>query len=102
MDHQWDPEQMLGLSGDGRCVGDAATTGRKCCNPINKLNRRFFKNTIAELSSQPLSVILLRPKLERLAYHGLCLRYHQNQVDDMVKRWIRKIQDLLKIGRAHV
>ncbi|KAF9690724.1 hypothetical protein EKO04_011416 [Ascochyta lentis] len=91
--HQWEPQQVLGLHDDGRCVGHAPSMGRKCRNPINKVNLSIFDNIVNELSLQPLDAALLRPDLERLARRGLCLRNHQGQVDDMVRKWVQKIKD---------
>lgn len=95
IDRQWDPMQVLGLCRDGLCVGYALTRKRKCRNVISMSNRRCFDETLAQLSSQPLNVTLLRPKLALLAHHGLCVRWHSDQVDDMVHKWIKKIQDTL-------
>ncbi|KAF2623149.1 hypothetical protein BU25DRAFT_350895, partial [Macroventuria anomochaeta] len=88
LDHQWDPRQVLGLHVWGRCVGQASSTRDGTCrNPINKSNMRLFERIVTELSSQPLDATLLRPKLEHLAYRGLCLQNHQDQIEDMVKEW---------------
>ena len=46
---------------------------------------------LTKLASIGMSDIELRPWLRQLASLALCLRYHQNQVEDVVSRWERKI-----------
>ncbi|UPX12019.1 uncharacterized protein EKO05_0002597 [Ascochyta rabiei] len=96
LDHQWEPQHVLDLQGDGRCVGLAPSKGRKCHNPISTTNLNIFDNIITELSRRPLDITLLRPHLERLARCGLCLKNHQGQADDMVKKWSQAIEDAVR------
>lgn len=92
MPRTWDPEDILQLQSDSRCVGHAHTTGRKCRNIIRYDNLKRCNSILVEMSEQEPDSILLEPKLRRLAEHGLCVRWHQNQVDNMVQEWSSSIR----------
>jgi hypothetical protein len=80
----WDPTYVLQLWTDGRCVGHAPSKGRKCRMPIPYDN---VKRLLVELAEQQPDADLLEPKLKCLAHYGLCIRFHQYQIDDMVRKW---------------
>jgi hypothetical protein len=90
--HHWDPKKVLQLCNDDRCVGYAHSQGRKCRNPIRYDNVKKFDSLVAELSAHRPDPELLRPKLQRLAAIGLCLRNHQDQNDRVVENWARSIR----------
>ncbi|KAH7092507.1 hypothetical protein FB567DRAFT_239378 [Paraphoma chrysanthemicola] len=89
MTQLWSPNTILNLSQDGRCVGHAPSKGRKCLTPIGYDN---LKRVVSEIATQEPDADLLRSKLRCMAQHGLCRRYHQYQVDDMVDKWTSRIR----------
>jgi hypothetical protein len=89
---RWDPESVLKLSLDGRCVGFAPSKGRKCRMSI--LHNAYRVETLLnDLAAQHPDPEELRPKLRRLAEHGLCYQFHQYQVNDMVNQWTRSLNE---------
>jgi hypothetical protein len=88
----WNPTAVLELYNDGRCVGYAPSKRRKCSFPIKMACQTACNALVLDLSEQPLDAIMLAPKLERLARLMLCLRNHQNQVEDMVRKWSDMIE----------
>jgi hypothetical protein len=89
---RWDPESVLKLSLDGRCVGFAPSKRRKCRMPIPH-NAYRVETLLNDLAAQHPDPEELRPKLRRLAEHGLCMQFHQYQVDVMVNRWTRSLNE---------
>jgi hypothetical protein len=89
---RWYPEDVLGLCLDGRCVGWAPSKGRKCRMPIRYENTQRVSTLLAGLAEQQPNPELLRRTLRRLAEHGLCVRFHQLQIDEMVEKWIGRIK----------
>jgi len=88
---RWDPQAVLKLSLDSRCVGWAPSRGRKCRMPIRQDNAHRVEMLVVNLATQSPDPERLRPKLQRLAEHGLCVRFHQYQVDEMLDRWIKRM-----------
>jgi hypothetical protein len=60
--------------------------------PIRYDNLKRVNSLVAEIATQEPDAQLLRPKLHRMAQYGLCVRYHQYQVDDMVDKWTSRIR----------
>ncbi|KAH8723779.1 hypothetical protein GQ44DRAFT_619687, partial [Phaeosphaeriaceae sp. PMI808] len=89
---QWSPEDVLQLCDDGRCVGYAPSKRRKCMMRISYGNEMECQYLISEMAEEQPNADLLEPKLRRLAQHGLCVQFHQNQVDDMVRKWSLRIR----------
>ncbi|OAL57391.1 hypothetical protein IQ07DRAFT_496712, partial [Pyrenochaeta sp. DS3sAY3a] len=83
----WDPVAVLGLCGDGRCVGFAPSQRRKCRNPVAYHNVESFDQVVDMISTKRPDANLLRLDLVRMAEYGLCVRNHQNQVESMVDKW---------------
>jgi hypothetical protein len=96
----WCPEDILNLCEDGRCVGFAPSRRRKCQAIIRCTNANMVGKIIDEISRQRPDPILLRPWLLRLAAHGLCVRFHQDQADAMVERWTNKINAAFPAGTS--
>jgi len=55
--------------------------------PIRNDNVKRCNTILAEIATQYPDAELLAPKLARLAEHGLCVRFHQGQREDMVRKW---------------
>jgi hypothetical protein len=92
MPTSWSPEEVLEIANIGRCVGYAPSKGRKCNMPINQSNVRHMRALLDELEDGEPNAELLQAKLRRLAGHGLCARWHQDQKEEMVQKWCRKIR----------
>jgi chromosome segregation ATPase len=94
----WDPVDVLQMINPDRngltCVGYAPSCRRRCRNPINANNRNTAFGILDELSYINPEVTNIRSKLSTLAKTTLCLAYHQNQVDRMVKSWMNTISTL--------
>ncbi|XP_014562465.1 hypothetical protein COCVIDRAFT_10920 [Bipolaris victoriae FI3] len=99
---QWCPRDVLGLCDDNRCVGYAPSKRRKCLAHINYWSWSMMRSIMDDMSQQPPDPTILRPQLERLASYGLCVRYHQQQVDSMVYKWSSKIYAAFPTGRVSV
>lgn len=99
---QWYPRDVLELCRDGRCVGYAPSKRRKCQICIASWSVSTMNAIIDEMSRQLPDPTILRPQLQRLATYGLCVRYHQGQVDSMVYKWSRKIYAAFPTGRVPV
>lgn len=93
MPQPWNPAEVLQIENDKRCVGFAPSKGRKCQNPINQGNFARCVAILAEMSRMEPNVHVLKLLLERLAEHALCVRYHRDQADAMVKKWSAKIRE---------
>lgn len=93
---QWDPEAVLKLSLDSRCIAWAPTMGRKCRNPIAQANTHRFEMLLADMAAQQPNPEELRPDLECLAYYGLCSRNHRCEVQSMVERWVRSLEEAFR------
>ncbi|KAF2844625.1 hypothetical protein T440DRAFT_376001, partial [Plenodomus tracheiphilus IPT5] len=91
MPQSWVPETTLRLENDHRCCGYAPSKRRKCRMPIGYDSVRRYTTVLDELSHQQPDAKQLEPLLERLAQYGLCARFHQYQLDDMVRTWSRRI-----------
>ncbi|KAF2205376.1 hypothetical protein GQ43DRAFT_437095 [Delitschia confertaspora ATCC 74209] len=87
----WDPYEVLPLKQDGRCVGYARTQGRKCLNVIASENLLKMTSLIDKISTQEPNPAALRSHLTSIAGYGLCRRWHQNQENDMVRKWSENI-----------
>jgi hypothetical protein len=70
--------------------------------PIRYENTKRCKSLVTEMAEQRPDVGLLEPTLRRLAEHGLCVRFHQYQIDDMVRKWTRRILDAHPQGRMRL
>lgn len=101
MSQQWSPTEILQLCNDGRCVGYAPSKGRKCQMPIRYDNLKRVNSFVTEIATQEPDAQHLRPKLLRMAQYGLCMRYHQYQVDDMVDKWTSRIRRAFPPVAAH-
>jgi hypothetical protein len=91
MSQQWNPTDILQLSNVGQCLGYAPSKGRRCRVSIRYHDIRRCQTLITEMAEQRPEPCVLKPMLECLAAHGLCVRFHQYQVDDMVRKWNRMI-----------
>jgi hypothetical protein len=89
----WSPREVLQLDGEKRCFGWAYSKGRKCNNPINFNNFKRVNSILVDLARQQPRAELLRPKLQQLAEHGLCLRNHQDQIEEMVAEWMGLLRE---------
>ncbi|KAF1837100.1 hypothetical protein BDW02DRAFT_492162, partial [Decorospora gaudefroyi] len=90
----WNPTAILQLTHDKRCIGYAPSKKRKCQNPIRAQNAAYMVSLLAQLALvSPLDTVCLRPRLWVLAQRGLCVRWHQGQVEEVVRRWEGRIRD---------
>jgi hypothetical protein len=98
MAQRWNPKDVLQLCSDGRCVGHAPSKGRKCMMPIRQDNIRQREAISEDLARQQPDAALLSPTLRRLAGHGLCVKFHQDQVDEMVRKWTVRLRTAFPRG----
>ncbi|OSS52900.1 hypothetical protein B5807_02319 [Epicoccum nigrum] len=90
--HQWDVRSVLEIHVEKQCIGWAPSRRRKCTCVISYRNWESFESLTQEIGEQPPDAEQLRPQLERLAYLGLCVRFHRGkQVASMVEKWILNI-----------
>jgi len=97
---RWDPDSAFGIGNPDRwgaftCVGWAPTQRRRCRNPIAGHNQDAAWEILDELSSmRPLEVSETQTdKLKEAAGYALCRRYHQDQVDMVVRKWKRILRE---------
>ncbi|OCK75815.1 hypothetical protein K432DRAFT_385925 [Lepidopterella palustris CBS 459.81] len=99
----WDPIETLKIINPDRntltCVGYAPTCGRRCRNFINQANKATAYQILEELEGLDPSEDDVEAKLRELARYTLCLRYHQNQVDGVVRKWMNGIQETMKTDK---
>src|SRR5262245_871793 len=93
---RWDPDSAFGIGNPDRCgaftcVGWAQTQGRRCRNRIAGHNQDAAWEILDELSRMsPLDVSEIQTsELKKAARYALCRRYHQDQVDWVVREWKR-------------
>jgi len=97
---QWNPESAFDIGNPDRCgtftcVGWAPTQKRRCRNPIARHNQDAAREILNQLSRMdPLDVSRTQTgQLENVARYALCRRYHQDQVDRMVREWKRILRE---------
>jgi len=89
----WDPTTILQIINPDRgtftCSGYAKTKGRRCWCPIARHNQGAAFGILITLTSQPYNANSARQRqlLEQLAEYCLCVRYHKNQVHEVVEKW---------------
>jgi hypothetical protein len=88
----WSPTTILQLCNDSRCVGHAPSKSRKCLARIRKANVQRCTSIIADMAQQTPDAVLLAPQLRLLAECGLCVRWHQYQIDAMVGKWSERMR----------
>ncbi|PVH99184.1 hypothetical protein DM02DRAFT_672846 [Periconia macrospinosa] len=98
----WDPIATLEIINPARgnitCVGYAPSCGRRCRNPINYGNRESAYELLEALSYIDTSTTNISGKLRQLAQFTLCVRYHQDQDERMVKVWSKQIRQQQRMG----
>jgi hypothetical protein len=60
--------------------------------PVRQANIRQCEAMINDLGRQQPDPVLLIPELRRLAGHGLCVRFHQDQGNEMVRKWTARLR----------
>ena len=88
----WNPNDVLQLDNNGCCVGYAPTKGRGCTRKIRQGNVAEFKSILRQISRRQPDADQLESHLECLAKCGLCVKDHQNQIDDMVEQWSQRLR----------
>jgi hypothetical protein len=91
---QWDSESAFSIGnpdkgGDFTCIGFAPSQKRRCRNPIAAHNQKAAREILNQLSRMhPLDVSDTETsKLKTAVRYALCRRYHQDQVDEVVREW---------------
>jgi hypothetical protein len=96
----WDPVQVLGITNTDRgyqcitCIGYAPSQRRRCRNEIRADNRKFITTTLKEISYMQPDSPLVAKKLKKIVGPALCVRYHQNQAEDISLQWKEAIKGL--------
>ncbi|KAE9365553.1 hypothetical protein N431DRAFT_431006 [Stipitochalara longipes BDJ] len=96
----WDPTTTLRIINTDpgyqciTCVGHAPSKGRRCRIAIRSDNRDFITNTLDEIAYLSPSSPAVLSRLRSIAAAGLCVRYHQGQVETVVMQWQRKMQQV--------
>jgi hypothetical protein len=73
MPQRWSPQDVLQLSNDNRCIGDAPSKRRKCLRVVNSGDMRVFNYMLKDLAEEYPDADIMKSKLERLAHLGLCV-----------------------------
>jgi hypothetical protein len=95
--HQWDVRSVLEIHAEKQCIGWAPSKRRKCTCAISSQNWESLKSLTHKIGEQPPDAEELRSQLERLAYLGLCVRFHRGtQVASMVEKWTPKIDAIAR------
>jgi hypothetical protein len=95
--HQWDVRSVLEIHVEKQCIGWATSKRRKCTCAISSRNWESLKSLTHKIGEQPPDAEQLRSQLERLAYLGLCVRFHRGtQVASMVEKWTSKIDAIAR------
>lgn len=100
---QWAPAEVLQLDLDclgSTCIGHAKTQGRRCRNPIAYANRQEAAKISIEMSSLDPQSPRLESELEELASRLLCRRWHQDQADEISRKWQRQIRNYQAVQAA--
>lgn len=94
----WNPSKTLEIINPDRdcltCVGQAPTQGRRCRLPIRADNRALIMRTLDDIAYLPPDSPAVMSRLRAIAGPALCVNYHQNQDETIVKQWQSKIQSL--------
>src|SRR5437762_3549606 len=97
---RWNPESAFGIGNPDRCgaftcIGWAPTQGRRCRNPIAGHNQNAAWEILNQLSRMsPLDVSRTQTgQLKKAVGYALCRRYHQDQVDKVVREWERILRE---------
>jgi hypothetical protein len=96
----WNPSKTLGIINMDpgyqciTCIGYAPSQRRRCRNPIRKDNRDFITETLDEIAYLHPNNPAVMSRLRAIASPALCVRYHQNQDETVLKQWQSKIQQL--------
>ena len=98
--HQWDVRSVLEIRIEKQCIGWAPSKRRKCTCAISYQNWESLKSLAHKIGEQPPDAEILQSQLERLAYLGLCVRFHRGtQVTAMVEKWTPKIDAAARAAR---
>jgi hypothetical protein len=93
---QWDPDTVLSIINPDyksiTCVGYAPSCRRRCRNPINAQNRARAADILHHMSVSDPDVVKSDKTIYLLAESLLCVRYHKDQVDAVVKQWRHQIK----------
>lgn len=92
VDHQC-VTKLFNIEDPSKCVGHAASQGRKCQNLIAAVNRQQASRILSRIESLDLMTACLQEDLEELAPLLLCRRYHQDQALSMVSQWMRQVEE---------
>lgn len=95
----WNPSQVLDLLGypePATCSGTNGPTGRRrylrCANPINQTIRPKVASKLAEMARMRPEECLGIESLRALAKLALCIRNHQDQVEELAARFQQQIR----------
>lgn len=92
---QWSPAEVLQLDLNclsSTCIGYAETQGRRCRSPIAFANRQEAAKISIEMSRLDPQSPRLGSELEELASRLLCRRWHQDQAEEIMRKWQRQIK----------
>lgn len=100
---QWDAYKVLKIcnpdTGAFTCVGQAKTYHRRCQCAVNVGNRTEALGLLATLPGIKERGAFLGT-LKKIAQKGCCLRFHQNQIDNVMAEWKEKLEGLGLIPAA--
>jgi hypothetical protein len=99
----WDPYVILEFCNPDRgaftCVGYAPSQGRRCRNPIAAHNRAAVQDMLDRMASKSPKSSVVADLLAKIAPLSLCVRYHQDQAQKMVRQWESKIRSVKPFKR---
>ncbi|CAN9172212.1 unnamed protein product [Alternaria sp. RS040] len=97
---RWDPEDVLNLCVNGRCLGYAPSRRRECRKQIRFDDVDFLVTEIARKQPDPERI---RPDLVNLANVGLCHLHLPTQGEALVNKWTSNIRAAfpVELDRMH-
>ncbi len=94
----WDPSTILGIINPDKrkftCVGYAPSCGRRCRKEIAQSNQQKVFDMLNEIALLSPHSRAVASKLPKIAFLSLCVRYHWDQVEEMVSTWQTKISSM--------
>ena len=93
--------ELLGIINSDRCsvtcVGYAASQRRRCQNPLATANYQIAESILRDVGRGITDKAGLEIQLRKLAGCLLCRRWHQGQVDSMVRQWMLLIENFAPV-----
>ena len=103
--HLWDPAAVLGIINETpyyqsiTCVGYAPSKGRRCRKGISMENKSCITKALDGLARLGPDSPIVASKLWTIAARGLCVTFHQGQIEQVVNNWMKSIKKVAGKGK---